>query len=606
MHYIKAIDSNTAYAVGAAPPKKESVKERIRALKQKAHAAYQTLGSDGSNQVDQREMQEVAKLLGVGLSKDVADKMVQDNDEEGNGKCDFKIFFRWFRDEILSRDEDAHPLLLCTRNGGYSFERLGIPSEAMEIFSGEDVTLISVAFGGKDNSTGVVLARYGKGQSLLLVSQDGGHYWKCVDPQRWYEAEQERIENEKVQAARQMAMDLHKSRALARKAMEEAAQKRREEEETNPPEQEETKEANADADKGKLPAIAGKKGAAGSKGQLSARGSSRRGSNAGSSDGSTSARGSARKADGGGQSSRDAPLSSRSSRGGRSEDAASGDQSARSSRGDLSARKGDPSSRGTAGKPISRQASSRGVKDKDKGDGDKKDTVGTALPSFKPQAGIVPIKRQGSGRLMGMKSPKGILDANEGEALILPEIGMRGDVAESSKDTRMAEKEDKLRALLEAKQKAKKEEEAAAAKAKAEENAAKKKAQEAAAATKKDAESRTSSASSEQDETVIEIAGRLSRLERDGSKALLIVSKIDDSDDDEEVSAAHSVTLLLHLPHLSPSFPEYLSLFISFFLPLSMSLECTHTPFISAHPDSDFPTFCCTILSPSTVFRHLN
>lgn len=177
----------------------------------------QALDTDMSNLVDHKDMTDLAKLLDIEMTKSQAQDLVEKHDDEGSGKVDLECFFEWYKEEEMKTEEQPQPLLLRTRNGGHSFERVGIPSEAMRIFSGEDVNLIGVGFGGKNNSTGVVLARYGKGQSLLLVSQDGGNYWACIEPQRWYESERERIEKEKVEAARAVARDLHMARAIERK-----------------------------------------------------------------------------------------------------------------------------------------------------------------------------------------------------------------------------------------------------------------------------------------------------------------------------------------------------------------------------------------------------
>lgn len=120
--------------------------------------------------------------------------------------------------------------------------------------------------------------------------------------------------------------------------------------------------------------------------------------------------------------------------------------------------------------------------------------------------------------------------------------------AGAKKDDRIVQKEAQLQALLEAKKKARDEEEmarkeadreaAAAAKLKKEqEQETLSQKSDETASSKSENASRTSSAASEQDETVMEIAGRLSRLQRDGSKAVLEIGVFapddDDSDDDD-------------------------------------------------------------------------
>ena len=151
------------------------------------------------------------------------------------------------------------PLLLRSRNGGVSFERVPIPIEALAwaaSASGEgtassvqlsrmhsgvssstndrslsllrdaalrqerELALVDVAFGGDEMQLGAVLGRYGE-RSMLLVSTDGGITWEALCPQRWKETEARRKEEE----AR--AAELERGRRL----QEEAAQRIREDQE---------------------------------------------------------------------------------------------------------------------------------------------------------------------------------------------------------------------------------------------------------------------------------------------------------------------------------------------------------------------------------------
>merc|ERR1712039_153691 len=86
--------------MGAGKKKKELSQQQKNEIK----AAFDLFDSDGSGDIDAKELHVAMNALGLEATKDEIEKMIADVDEDGSGEIEFEEFLLMMKPKMLNQD----------------------------------------------------------------------------------------------------------------------------------------------------------------------------------------------------------------------------------------------------------------------------------------------------------------------------------------------------------------------------------------------------------------------------------------------------------------------------------------------------------------------